>query len=78
MGIVEGREAGCWTVGLAASGNGMGLSRADYLALPEAERHACREASAQLLREAGADFVIDDVSQLMPVVHEIAGRLTKA
>lgn len=77
VGIIEGREAGCWTVGLAASGNGMGLSLADYRALPEAERHARREASARLLQDAGADYVIDDISQLMPVVHAIAGRLAE-
>jgi phosphonoacetaldehyde hydrolase len=77
VGIVEGREAGCWTVGLAGSGNGMGLSHADYRALPEAQRQTRCEASAQVLRDAGADYVIEDVSQLMPVVHAIARRLAK-
>ena len=27
------------------------------------------------LKDAGADFVIEDVSQLLPVVHEIARRI---
>ncbi len=27
---------------------------------------------------AGADFVIEDVSQLMPVIHEIARRIAAA
>ena len=30
------------------------------------------------LTAAGADFVIDDVSQLMPVVREIAARIAAA
>lgn len=78
VGIEEGRLAGCWTVGVAASGNGVGLSAAALAALPEAERRDRIEAAGALLRAAGADFIIDDVSQLMPVVHEIAGRIAAA
>ena len=33
VGIEEGRLAGCWTVGLSASGNGVGLDRESFLAL---------------------------------------------
>jgi len=76
VGIVEGREAGCWTVGIAASGNEIGLSLADYQALPEAERATMVARAAETLRDAGADYVIDDVSQLLPVVHEIARRIS--
>jgi phosphonoacetaldehyde hydrolase len=75
VGIVEGREAGCWTIGISASGNGVGLEAADLAALPEAERRARIEAAASLLREAGADYVIEDVSQLLPVIHEIAAKI---
>lgn len=75
VGIEEGRLAGCWTVGLSASGNGVGLDRESYLALPEAERRARVDAAERTLKAAGADFVIDDVSQLPPVIHEIAKRI---
>ena len=27
------------------------------------------------LKAAGADFVIEDISQFLPIVHEIAGRI---
>lgn len=75
VGIEEGRLAGCWTVGLSASGNGVGMSRDDFLALSPEERRA-RVAEAEVpLRAAGADFIIEDVSQLMPVVQEIARRI---
>src|SRR5262249_3087206 len=40
VGIEEGRLAGCWTVGVAASGNGVGLSAAALAELPEPERRA--------------------------------------
>ena len=44
-GIAEGRAAGCFTIGVAASGNGIGLSRAALTAWIPAER-AARLASA--------------------------------
>lgn len=77
VGIEEGRAAGCWTVGLSASGNGVGLDLESLRALP-AEERAARIAKAEAaLKAAGADYVIEDVSQLMPVVHEIARRIAE-
>ena len=38
VGIGEGRAAGCWTIGVAASGNGVGLGLAEYRALPDEAR----------------------------------------
>jgi phosphonoacetaldehyde hydrolase len=78
VGIEEGRAAGCWTVGFSASGNGMGLDRDAWLALPAAERAERLAAAEAPLRAAGADYVIEDISQLLPVVHEIAGRIAAA
>src|SRR5579859_3149103 len=75
VGVEEGRLAGCWTVGLSASGNGVGMSRDRYLALVPEDRRAILAGAAAALQNAGADFVIEDVSQLMPVVHEIARRI---
>ena len=78
VGIEEGRLAGCWTVGLSASGNGVGMTRESLLALSPEERAAKVAAAEAELRQAGADFVIEDVSQLMPVVQEIARRITSS
>ncbi len=78
VGIAEGRAAGCWTVGLSASGNGVGLDAEAFAALAPDDRRrrlACAETE---LKAAGADFVIEDVSQLMPVVEEIARRMVAA
>lgn len=75
VGIEEGRLAGCWTVGLSASGNGVGLDLESYAALASGERRRKVAHAEAELKAAGADFVVDDVSQLMPVVHEIAARL---
>jgi phosphonoacetaldehyde hydrolase len=77
VGIEEGRLAGCWTIGLAASGNGVGLSLAAYNDLDEADRRQRVAASADTLRAAGADYVIDTVADMMPVLDAIASRITK-
>jgi phosphonoacetaldehyde hydrolase len=75
VGIEEGRLAGCWTVGLSASGNGMGLDQESLAALKPEEKRERLAQSERALKEAGADFVIEDISQLLPVVREIAQRI---
>lgn len=75
VGIGEGRAAGAWTVGLAASGNGVGLSHEDLLSLPADERTRRVGGAAAALRDAGADYVIDSVADLWPVLETIAARI---
>jgi phosphonoacetaldehyde hydrolase len=64
-GVAEGRAAGCFTVGVAASGNGMGLSREAFEALDPTERRRRLSAVGDSLRAAGADLVIDSVADLV-------------
>lgn len=75
VGIAEGRSAGCWTVGVAASGNAVGLNRDELAVLDEADRLGRIAAATAALTAEGADYVIDDVSQLLPVIHDIARRI---
>ena len=75
LGIEEGRAAGCWTIGLAASGNGVGLSWTDFQSLTETERAARIAASAEQLKAAGADYVVDTVADIRPALEEIAARI---
>ncbi len=66
-GVGEGRNAGCFTIGVAASGNGVGLSLAALAALEPAERETRTAAAAAALKAAGADQVIDTVADLIPL-----------
>lgn len=75
VGIVEGASAGCWTIGLAASGNGVGLSLDDFQALDDAERDRRVEASAAELYAAGASYVVNTIAELGSVIDEIAIRI---
>lgn len=77
VGIEEGLNAGSWAVGVCVSGNAMGLSLAEWQALPQDEQAARREVAAAKLKRAGADYVIDSVQDLMPVLDDIQQRLAR-
>jgi phosphonoacetaldehyde hydrolase len=75
VGIAEGRAAGAWTIGVAASGNAMGLGLEAYLALSQPER-ARRLADARAsLKAAKPDYVIDSVADLAPALAQIEARI---
>ena len=71
VGIAEGLAAGVWTIGIAASGNGVGLSRDALDALPEAERAERIARARQALTEAGAHAVIDTIADLPLALAEL-------
>jgi phosphonoacetaldehyde hydrolase len=77
VGIAEGLEVGAWTVGLSASGNGVGLSQASLADLPSAERAKLIDEAARALREAGAQYVIESVADLGPVLADIEARILR-
>jgi phosphonoacetaldehyde hydrolase len=68
-GVAEGRAAGCFTVGVSASGNCIGLSEQALLALPGEQRSARIAAAEKSLLQAGADVVIDSVARLIAVLE---------
>ncbi len=75
VGIEEGLNAGTWTVGLAVSGNAVGLPLAEWQALDTARQQALRAAATAKLKAAGAHYVIDSVADLLPVLDDIAAKL---
>jgi phosphonoacetaldehyde hydrolase len=77
VGIGEGRAAGAWTVGVAASGNGVGLDYDALIALEFAPRRERIDAAAAALRAAGAHYVVDSVADLPPLLAEIAARIER-
>ncbi len=79
-GIAEGLNAGMWTVGVARSGNEMGLDEdedAALLAAKPAEHAARLDAAKARMRLAGAHYVVDSVKELMPALDAINQRLAK-
>jgi phosphonoacetaldehyde hydrolase len=74
-GIAEGVAAGMWTVGVALSGNELGLDAAEAAALAPGERAAAAAAAAARFATAGAHYVVASVAELLPVIDDISARL---
>ena len=75
VGIAEGKGAGTWTIGVAASGNGVGLDHEELMALSPDDRARRIAVAATDLQFAGADYVIDSVADLWPVLETIAQQI---
>ncbi|GAA0783768.1 phosphonoacetaldehyde hydrolase [Marinobacterium sediminicola] len=74
-GIEEGLNAGMWTIGVAVSGNEVGMSLDEWLALSEAEQEVRRAGAYQRMAASGAHYVIDSIADVVPCLEEIAARL---
>lgn len=77
VGIEEGINAGTWTVGLAVSGNAVGLPLAEWQALDARQQDDLRQAATAKLKAAGAHYVIDSVADLLPVIEAIDLRIAQ-
>lgn len=77
-GLAAGRAAGMWSVGIAASGNEIGLSLADWQALGSALQAERLAPARQRLLQAGAHYVIDTIADLLPVIDAIETKLASA
>lgn len=75
VGIEAGRNAGAWTVAVTRTGNALGLPLDAVQRLSPSELTSKLDSAAREFRAAGADFVIEGVEQLIPVLDEINCRL---
>ncbi len=76
-GIEEGKSFGCWTVGVAVSGNTLGLSLEELEALPVVEADRLKNVARMNMQEMKPDFVIDSVADLLPIIDEINERISR-
>lgn len=75
--ILEGRNAGMWTVGVLRSGNMIGLSMEDWAKLPEKEKRERLGAAESAMRQHGAHFVVETVADILPILDEIEQQIRK-
>jgi phosphonoacetaldehyde hydrolase len=73
--IGEGRNAGMWSVGVAATGNEVGLDEEAFGALPREERERRIGLARDRLLEAGAHAVIDSIAEAPALVDALLARL---
>jgi phosphonoacetaldehyde hydrolase len=73
--IEEGLNAGMWTVGLAKTGNEMGLTEQQMAALDPETRRTRLARAYRRMRQSGAHYVVDSVADVPAVLDEINARL---
>ena len=73
VGIEAGLNAGMWTVGVAASGNLVGLSLQGYSELDSVEQERLTASARQQLLQSGAHIVIDSIAELPNAIEQIEG-----
>lgn len=73
--IEEGLNAGMWTLGVAATGNEVGLSVDEFLALPPDDRGRRVDRARSNLKAAGAHYVVDSIADMEPIVEVISRRV---
>lgn len=76
-GIDEGLNAGMWTIGLAKTGNEIGLMAAEITKLEPAELKAKLDRAYAKLSQAGAHYVVDGIWDVPAVLDEIGARVRR-
>jgi phosphonoacetaldehyde hydrolase len=77
-GVGEALEAGCWGVGVARYSNYMNINTLEMAEqLPAEEVEHRLERTRNILRQAGAHYVIDSLAEIEPVIEEINTRLAR-
>jgi len=66
-----------WTIGLAVSGNEVGLNLKDWKALPKAAQEAKRQRAYVRMHQCGSHYVVDSVADLIPCIDDIEVRIRR-
>ncbi len=76
-GIEEGLNAGMWTIGLAKTGNEVGLNEAEIAALPTDELGRRLDAAYGRMQRSGAHYVVDGIADVPRCLDDIERRLRR-
>ncbi|HIG30524.1 MAG TPA: phosphonoacetaldehyde hydrolase [Verrucomicrobiales bacterium] len=76
-GIEEGLNAGCWAIGLAISGNEVGVQLDEWNAFSEELKQKHRDRIYPTMYQRGAHYVIDSIADLIPCLDDIGARLKR-
>ena len=76
--IAAGIKADCWTVAVIMNSPEPGLPCADVAALSGSEAAECQNAARARFYRAGADYIIDDMDELVGVVADINRKLRQS
>lgn len=76
-GIEEGLNAGMWSIGLAKTGNEVGLNQEEIEALSADELRTKLEGAYQRMWQVGAHYVVDGIWDVPMVLDLIGERLSR-
>lgn len=76
-GIEEGLNAGMWTIGLAKTGNEIGLNEQEIEQLDPIVYKSKLERAYTRMAQCGAHFVVDGIWNIDPLIDEINARLAR-
>jgi phosphonoacetaldehyde hydrolase len=75
--IDEGLNCGMWTIGLAKTGNELGLTEAQVAALDPEVLDTKLQRAYRRMQQSGAHYVVDGISDVMPALDDIEARLRR-
>ena len=75
--IWEGLNASMWTIGLAKTGNEMGLREREIDELEPETRARRLKRAYDRMAQAGAHYVVDGISDVEPALDEIQARVSR-
>lgn len=76
-GIEEGLNAGMWSIGLAVSGNEIGLPRDEVRKLDPADFARRRERAYARMQQIGGHYVVDSIADVIPCLDAIEERMAR-
>lgn len=75
--VEEGLNGGMWSIGVAATGNEVGLTAAELAALPAEARGRAIAVARDKLARAGAHYVVERLADVPPLLDAIEARLAR-
>ena len=73
--VEEGLNAGMWTIGLAKTGNELGLNEQEIAALSNKELEFKLKRARNRFWQTGVHYVVDSINDALPLLDEINQRL---
>jgi phosphonoacetaldehyde hydrolase len=73
--ISEGVNANCWSVGVVLGSSEMGLSCKEINTMSMVELNSRKKIVREKFYEAGADYVVEDITELLDVISDIERKL---
>ena len=76
-GVEEGLNAAMWTIGLAKTGNEIGLTEAEIAALEPEDYERRIQRAYRRMNQVGAHYTVDGISDILPCLDDIEARISR-